>query len=184
MSIKKSFHGDLTLRTDSFVHVYTGTGKGKTTAALGLSLRAAAAGKKVFIGQFVKGMHYSELDLLPEIKNIEIKQYGKDCFIYKDPTEEDIKIARDGLADAAQRLACGDYQLVVLDEANIALYYNLFSFEELWEAVEKRAEGVEVVITGRKAPKELIEKADLVTEMNEIKHYYTRGVQARTGIEK
>ena len=173
MSIKKSFHGDLTLRTDSFVHVYTGTGKGKTTAALGLSLRAAAAGKKVFIGQFVKGMHYSELDLLPKIGNIEVKQYGKDCFIYKDPAEEDIKIARDGLVDAAEKLASGDYQLVVLDEANIALYY-----------VEKRAEGVEVVITGRKAPKELIEKADLVTEMNEIKHYYTRGVQARTGIEK
>lgn len=172
------------MRTDSFVHVYTGTGKGKTTAALGLSLRAAAAGKKVFIGQFVKGMHYSELDLLPEIGNVEVKQYGQDCFIYKDPTDEDIKIAKEGLADAAARLASGDYQLVVLDEANIALYYNLFTFEELWEAVTKRAEGVEVVITGRKAPEELIEKADLVTEMNEIKHYYTRGVQARKGIEK
>ena len=172
------------MRTDSFVHVYTGTGKGKTTAALGLSLRAAAAGKKVFIGQFVKGMHYSELDLLPEIENIEVKQYGKDCFIYKDPTEEDIRIAREGLDDAAERLASGKYQLVVLDEANIALYYNLFSFEELWEVIENRAEGVEVVITGRKAPRELIEKADLVTEMSEIKHYYTRGIQARTGIEK
>lgn len=183
MSIKKNLNGDLTLRTDSFVHVYTGTGKGKTTAALGISLRATAAGKKVFIGQFVKGMHYSELDLLPKI-GMEVKQYGKDCFIYKDPTEEDVKIAREGLADAAQRLASGDYQLVVLDEANIALYYKLFTFEELWDAVEKRAEGVEVVITGRKAPQELIEKADLVTEMNEIKHYYTRGVQARTGIEK
>lgn len=184
INIEKNFQGDLTLRTDSFVHVYTGTGKGKTTAAIGLSIRAAASGKKVFIGQFVKGMHYSELDLLPKIGNIEVKQYGKDCFIYKDPTEEDVKIARDGLADAASRLASGDYQLVVLDEANIALYYKLFSFEELWEAVEKRAQGVEVVITGRKAPAELIEKADLVTEMNEIKHYYTKGVQARTGIEK
>jgi len=172
------------MRTDSFVHVYTGTGKGKTTAALGLSIRAAAAGKKVFIGQFVKGMHYSELDLLPKIGNIKIKQYGKDCFIRKVPTNQDVKTARDGLVDVSEKLLSGEYSLVVLDEANIALYYGLFTFEELWKVVENRAERVEVVITGRKAPKELIEKADLVTEMKEIKHYYTKGVQARTGIEK
>ncbi|HRZ79176.1 MAG TPA: cob(I)yrinic acid a,c-diamide adenosyltransferase [bacterium] len=165
-----------------FVHVYTGNGKGKTTAALGLAMRAAGAGKKVFIGQFVKGMHYSELDL--RIQNIEIKQYGADCFIYKDPTENDIKIARDGLAEMADILKSGKYDVVIMDEACIALYYKLFSFEELWKAVSQRAEHVEVVITGRYAPDALIEKADLVTEMKEIKHYYTKGIQARTGIEK
>ena len=165
-----------------FVHIYTGNGKGKTTAALGLAMRAAGAGKKVFIGQFVKGMHYSELDL--RIQNIEIKQYGADCFIYKDPTENDIKIARDGLAEMADILKSGKYDVVIMDEACIALYYKLFSFEELWKAVSQRAEHVEVVITGRYAPDALIEKADLVTEMKEIKHYYTKGIQARTGIEK
>lgn len=165
-----------------FVHVYTGNGKGKTTAALGLAMRAAGAGKKVFIGQFVKGMHYSELDL--RIENIEIKQYGADCFIYKDPTENDIKIARDGLAEMAEILKSGKYDVVIMDEACIAFYYKLFSFEELWKAVSQRAEHVEVVITGRYAPDALIEKADLVTEMKEIKHYYKTGVQARTGIEK
>lgn len=165
-----------------FVHVYTGNGKGKTTAALGLAMRAAGAGKKVFIGQFVKGMHYSELDL--RIQNIEIKQYGADCFIYKDPTENDIKIARDGLAEMADILKSGRFDVVIMDEACIALYYRLFSFEELWKAVSQRAEHVEVVITGRYAPDALIEKADLVTEMKEIKHYYTKGIQARTGIEK
>ncbi|HPS28739.1 MAG TPA: cob(I)yrinic acid a,c-diamide adenosyltransferase [bacterium] len=165
-----------------FVQVYTGNGKGKTTAALGLAMRAAGAGKKVFIGQFVKGMHYSELDL--KIENIEIKQYGADCFIYKDPTENDIKIARAGLEEMAGILKNGRYDVVIMDEANIALYYRLFSFEELWNAVSNRAEHVEVIITGRYAPAELIEKADLVTEMKEIKHYYTKGIQARTGIEK
>ena len=167
-----------------YVQVYTGNGKGKTTAALGLALRAAASGKKVFIGQFVKGMHYSELDIIQAIENIEIKQYGADCFIYKDPTENYIKIARDGLAEMADILKNGKYDVVIMDEANIALYFKLFSFEELWEAVLNRAGHVEVIITGRYAPDILIEKADLVTEMKEIKHYYTSGIQARTGIEK
>ncbi|HNW81794.1 MAG TPA: cob(I)yrinic acid a,c-diamide adenosyltransferase, partial [bacterium] len=118
------------------------------------------------------------------IENIEIKQYGADCFIYKDPTENDIKIARAGLEEMAGILKNGRYDVVIMDEANIALYYRLFSFEELWNAVSNRAEHVEVIITGRYAPAELIEKADLVTEMKEIKHYYTKGIQARTGIEK
>ncbi|MGD9948089.1 MAG: cob(I)yrinic acid a,c-diamide adenosyltransferase [Desulfobulbus sp.] len=167
-----------------YIHIYTGNGKGKTTAALGLSLRAAAAGKKVYIGQFIKGMHYSELDLLPTIANITLKQYGRGCFIYAQPTEEDYTAARAGLAEMAKILHSGEYELVVLDEANIALYYGLFSFEELKAAILQRAEQVEVVLTGRYAPQELIDMADLVTEMQEIKHYYTKGVEARTGIEK
>lgn len=167
-----------------YIHVYTGNGKGKTTAALGLSLRAAAAGKKVYIGQFVKGMHYSELDLLPTIANITLKQYGRGCFIYTQPTEEDYAAARAGLEEMAQILRSGEYDLVILDEVNIALYYGLFSFDDLKKALLQRAKQVEVVLTGRYAPQELIDMADLVTEMREIKHYYTKGIEARTGIEK
>ncbi|MBP5201324.1 cob(I)yrinic acid a,c-diamide adenosyltransferase [bacterium] len=167
-----------------YVQVYTGNGKGKTTASFGLALRAAMAGKKVFIGQFVKGMPYSELKAPEYIRNIEIKQYGADCFIVKAPTEHDIKIARDGLHEMAEILKSGKYDVVIMDEANIALFYKLFSPEELIEAVRNRAEHVEVIITGRYAPQEIIDFADLVTEMKEIKHYYTKGVEARTGIEK
>jgi len=167
-----------------YVQVYTGDGKGKTTAALGLSLRAAAAGKKVFIGQFVKGMHYSELDILPAIRNITLKQYGRGCFIQSEPVEEDYAAAAGGLEQLAEILRAGDYDVVVLDEATIALHYGLFSFEQLKTALADRAAHVEVIVTGRYAPRALIDLADLVTEMREIKHYYSRGVQARTGIEK
>jgi cob(I)alamin adenosyltransferase len=167
-----------------YVHIYTGNGKGKTTASFGLALRASGAGLKVFIGQFVKGMFYSELNILPKIENITLKQYGQDCFIVNKPTENDIKIAKDGLNEIKEVLQSGKYDLVILDEANIALYYELFSTEELIDILKNRASKTEVVITGRKAPEKLIEYADLVTEMKEIKHYYTQGVQAREGIEK
>ena len=167
-----------------YVQVYTGNGKGKTTASFGLALRAAGAGKRVFIGQFVKGMHYSELDIVPKLETIEIRQYGRDCFIKKEPSESDIRCAKEGLAEMAEILKSGKYDVVIMDEANIALFYKLFSFEELKQAVCNRADGVEVIITGRYAPQELIDMADLVTEMREIKHYYTKGVEARVGIEK
>lgn len=167
-----------------YVQVYTGNGKGKTTASFGLALRAAGAGKRVFIGQFVKGMHYSELDIVPKLETIEIRQYGRDCFIKKEPSESDIRCAKEGLAEVAEILKSGKYDVVIMDEANIALFYKLFSFEELKQAICNRAEGVEVIVTGRYAPQELIDMADLVTEMREIKHYYTKGVEARVGIEK
>jgi len=167
-----------------YMQVYTGNGKGKTTAALGLSLRAAAAGMQVFIGQFVKGMHYSELDLLPTIPNITIKQYGRGCFIYADPTEDDVNMARAGLDEMGRILQSGEYDLVVLDEVNIAIYFKLFSVENLIRVLENRSPEVEVVLTGRYAPQEIVDMADLVTEMREIKHYYSQGVEARTGIEK
>ncbi|MFW5749283.1 MAG: cob(I)yrinic acid a,c-diamide adenosyltransferase [Halanaerobium sp.] len=166
------------------VHVYTGKGKGKTTAAFGLAVRAVGAEKNVFIAQFVKGMKYSELKSLKKIEKIEIKQYGLDYFIKGKAEEEDINAARNGLEEAAAILKAGEHQLVILDEANIAVYYELFKLEELIEILENRAPGVEVVITGRYAAAELIEYADLVTEMKEIKHYYKKGVKARVGIEK
>lgn len=166
------------------IHVYTGNGKGKTTAAIGLTIRAIGAGFKVFFGQFVKGEEYSEIKTLNKLDNVIVKQYGRNCFIRNEPEEEDIMVARQGLVEISDILKSGDYQLVVMDEANIAVYYKLFSLEELIEALENRADGVEVVITGRMAEEGLIKVADLVTRMEEVKHYYQQGVQARIGIEK
>ena len=167
-----------------YVHVYTGNGKGKTTAAIGLAIRAAGAGMRVYIAQFVKGMHYSELDALDRYSDrITLKQYGRECFIEKEPEKEDFEAARQGLEEMKGILASGDYQMVILDEANIATRYNLFSPDELIELVRSKPESVELVITGRNADPKVIALADLVTEMKEIKHYYNRGVQARPGIE-
>lgn len=166
------------------VQVYTGNGKGKTTAAFGLALRAVGAGKKVYIAQFVKGMKYSELNSFAQLENVEIKQYGLNYFINGQPNEDDINAAKAGLMEVAEILKSGEYEIVILDEANIAVYYELFSAAELIEVIDARDPGVEVVITGRKAAAEIIEKADLVTEMKEIKHYYQKGVQARVGVEK
>lgn len=167
-----------------FVHVYTGNGKGKTTAALGLALRAAGAGKKVFIAQFVKGMHYSELDALKKLEpQITIRQYGRDCFIHKNPVSEDINAAREGLEAVARVIREDGYDMVILDEATIATYFHLFSADDLMNVIKMRQPDTEIIVTGRYAPAELIEMADLVTEMKEIKHYYTKGVEAREGIE-
>lgn len=136
-----------------------------------------------FFGQFIKGMKYSELECVNFVPGLTIEQFGRDCFIYHDPTEEDIRCAREGLNKLRIVLHEGKYDIVVLDELNIALYYKLFSVEEAIEAIDNRAENVEVIITGRYAPKELIDMADLVTEMKEIKHYYNEGIEARKGIE-
>lgn len=167
-----------------YIHVYTGNGKGKTTAALGLALRAAGAGKMVFIAQFVKGMHYAELDALKRFEpEITVKQFGRDCFIRHEPQEEDFALAKQGLAEVAEKIRSGMYDVVILDEACIALYYKLFLMSDLLDIIISRPESMEIVITGRYAPPELIEVAELVTEMREVKHYYQQGVEAREGIE-
>jgi len=169
----------------SYVHVYTGEGKGKTTAALGLALRAAGAGHKVFLAQFVKGGRYSELNALKRFEDlITVEQFGLGRFINGKPSESDINAARNGLKKMKDILASGDYKVVIMDEANIALHYNLFSVEELLDLIDCRAEETELIITGRKASPEILEKADLVTEMKAVKHYYKEGVKARIGIEK
>jgi cob(I)alamin adenosyltransferase len=168
-----------------YVHVYTGEGKGKTTAAFGLALRAAGAGLHVFIAQFVKGMHYSELSALERFSDlITVKQYGRECFICREPTEEHIRGARVGLEEVRKIILSGNYNLVILDEATIATYYHLFSVDDLLELIRIRPESVELVITGRYADPRIVDKADLVTEMIEVKHYYCQGVGARVGIEK
>ncbi|AKI97663.1 cob(I)yrinic acid a,c-diamide adenosyltransferase [Kosmotoga pacifica] len=166
-----------------YVHVYTGNGKGKTTAALGLALRAVCAGKRVFFGQFVKGMDYSELKAVDFLPNFVIEQFGRGCFIHGKPGDEDIKAAKNGLGKLKKILEEGNFDLVVMDEVNIALYFELITSSEVIEAVNNRAEHVEVVLTGRYAPQEVIDLADLVTEMKEVKHYYQKGVEAREGIE-
>jgi cob(I)alamin adenosyltransferase len=167
-----------------FIQVYTGNGKGKTTAAFGLTLRAVGAGKKVFFAQFVKGKIYSEIKAVQRfLPSVTVKQYGLGCFIIKTPKQPDIDAARNGLEEISQIIASGNYDIVVLDEAIIAIYYNLFTVEELIHVLKTKPEKTEIIITGRYAPVELIEIADLVTEMQEVKHYYTKGVEARVGIE-
>lgn len=166
-----------------YVHIYTGNGKGKTTAALGLSLRAITAGKKVFFGQFIKGMDYSELKAPELLPGFEMEQFGRGCFIRKEPVKEDFEAARKGFEKLKGILTSGEYDVVVLDEVFIALYYHLLEEDEVIEAVKGRATEVEVIMTGRYAPERFVEFADLVTEMKEIKHYYQQGVMARKGIE-
>ncbi|MFY9153048.1 MAG: cob(I)yrinic acid a,c-diamide adenosyltransferase [Prolixibacteraceae bacterium] len=167
-----------------YIQIYTGNGKGKTTAALGLSLRAAGAGKKVFFAQFVKGQIYSEIEAVQRsLLSITIKQYGLDCVIVNAPKQEDIDRACKGFQEVSQIIVSGKYDIVVLDEASIAIYYNLFTVEKLIDVLKKKPDETEIIITGRYAPIELVEMADLVTEMQEIKHYYSQGVGARVGIE-
>ncbi|WP_312908643.1 cob(I)yrinic acid a,c-diamide adenosyltransferase [Tissierella praeacuta] len=167
-----------------YIHVYTGNGKGKTTAALGLSLRAIFAGKKVFFGQFIKGMDYSELEGQRYLPNFKIQQFGRDCFIYNNPTDEDIRMAKEGLEICKRILNSHEYDIVVLDEINIATYYRLLDPDDIIDILKNREPKIEVILTGRYADEKIIEFADLVTEMKEIKHYYYRGVEARKGIEK
>ena len=167
-----------------YIHIYTGNGKGKTTAALGLALRAVGAGKKVFIGQFVKGKVYSEIKIIRDkIPEITLKQYGRTCFIEREPEQEDIDAARQGLTEMNEILASGKYDMIIFDEATIALYYNLFSVDELLDSLKSCVGNSEIIITGRYAPEKLIAAADLVTEMKEIKHYYNNAIEAREGIE-
>ena len=168
-----------------YVHVYTGDGKGKTTAALGLALRAAGAGLKVFFTQFVKGQEYSEINALKRFHDlIVVKQYGRGCFIVNKPEEADVEAARKGFEDLTRVVISGDYPVVILDEINIAIHYNLLSVDDILTLIKTRPEHVEMIITGRNADAKIIDAADLVTEMKEIKHYFKEGVAARVGIEK
>jgi len=168
-----------------YLQVYTGNGKGKTTAALGLSLRAAGAGMKVYIAQFLKQGDYSEIKALERFSDaIVLEQFGLGQFVKGQPTQAEIDAAREGLDKARQQLSSGDYDMVILEEANVASAIGLFSVKDLMDVVQQRPDHVELVITGRGAAPEVIEKADLVTEMKAVKHYYDKGVQARIGIEK
>jgi cob(I)alamin adenosyltransferase len=168
-----------------YVQVYTGDGKGKSTAALGLALRASGHGLRTYVGQFMKGQHYGELETLRDHPHITVEQYGDvRCIHREEVTPEHIAQAQRGLERAREATLSGEYDLVVLDEVNVTIWFGLLAVEEVLALLDQRPEHVEVILTGRRAPQELIERADLVTEMREVKHYYQQGVAARKGIER
>jgi len=156
-----------------YVQVYTGNGKGKTTAAFGLALRAAGAGLKVYIGQFLKKGEYSELNSINRFKDlIKVEQFGGR------------ELAKKGFKKIKEIIFSREYDVVILDEINVALYYRLLSEEDLINLIKNKPSDVELVLTGRYASSQIIKIADLVTEMRKIKHYFSKGVTARKGIEK
>jgi cob(I)alamin adenosyltransferase len=167
------------------VQVYTGNGKGKTSAAFGLALRAVGRGLRVFVIQFIKGgFDYGELYVVGKLPNVELKAFGRGKFILeKPPGKEDMKLAEEALALAEKVVKSDEYDVVVLDEVNVALNLDLIRLDKVLELVKSKPEHVELVLTGRNAPVELIEAADLVTEMLEVKHPYSKGFGARKGIE-
>ena len=170
---------------EGYTQVYTGDGKGKTTAAIGLAIRAVGAGFNVFIAQFLKNGDYSELKALSRFSDlITIKQFGLGHFIKGIPSIEDINTAQIGIKETESIVSSGNYKMVILDEANVAVKLGLFSVEDLLYIIDNKPNDVELIITGRDANQKLIEKSDLVTEMKEIKHYFKKGIMARIGIEK
>ncbi|MBN2038811.1 MAG: cob(I)yrinic acid a,c-diamide adenosyltransferase [Spirochaetes bacterium] len=169
-----------------YTQVYTGNGKGKTTAALGVAFRAAGSGMKTYIGQFMKGQKYSELEAARMIPDyIVIEQYGKDTFVHvQDPPDpEHVEMAKIGYEKIKAALFSGDYNIVVADEIITSHYFKLITTQEILNLVKQKPDGVELIMTGRYAPDEIIEAVDLVSEMKEVKHYYQIDVPAREGIE-
>lgn len=167
------------------VQVYTGSGKGKTSAAFGLALRAIGRGLKVYIIQFIKGgFDYGELYVINKLPNLKLKAFGRGKFIVEKPAgKEDIMLAEEALALAEKVVKSGEYDIVILDEINVALSLRLINLEKVLELIKNKPKHVELVLTGRNAADEIVEAADLVTEMKEIKHPFTKGYQARKGIE-
>lgn len=169
-----------------FIQIYTGNGKGKSTAAIGQAVRAGGFGLKVYFAQFMKEYPYNELKSLKHLnKWITIEQFCGDEFVYKEelPGKEELEKAKKGLNKAKQKMLSGKYDLIILDEALVATYFKLIKTEELIEFIKQKPENIELILTGRYCPEELIELADLVTEMKEIKHYYQKGITSRKGIE-
>jgi len=160
------------------IQIYTGNGKGKTTAALGLALRAAGAGLEVFIGQFVKGRYYSELAALKKFKNIKVEQFGRGCFVKRAPKKKDIELAKKGLQKIRKIINEHRYDLVILDEVNIALHFNLLDLGEVIEIIKSAPKKMEIILTGRAAHPQIIKMADLVSEVKEVKHYFKKGIAA------
>lgn len=188
------------------VQIYTGNGKGKTTAAIGLAIRALGAGFRVYFMQFMKSKAYSEHNILPGLSpGLVVHTVGKPFFIAMEgaltakelseladevvvfasgkPPADYVAMIQSGLGVAKTAISSGQYELVVLDEVLVALHFGLLEQQGLIELIDSRPANVELVLTGRGATAELIARADLVTEMMEIKHYYNEGVSARVGID-
>ncbi len=170
-----------------YIHIYTGNGKGKTTAALGLCFRAAGRGISSAFLQFMKGQETGELAASRMINSlIMIEQYGSSKLLLGNNPgvfEEHRSEAMKGIARAMEILEAGEYRIVVLDEILNLLSFKIIDLQTIIDLIKARTEPVELILTGRGAPDELMRLADLVTEMKEIKHYYTSGVKARRGIE-
>lgn len=169
-----------------FIQIYTGNGKGKTTAAIGQAVRAAGFGLKTYIAQFMKEYPYNELNSVRHLSEwITIDQFCGDEFVYKKelPGKEELTKAKKGLQTATEKMLSEEYDLIILDEAIVAIYFKLIKTEELIEIIKLKPEKVELILTGRYCPDELIELADLVTDMKEVKHYYQKGIKSRKGIE-
>lgn len=165
------------------IQIYTGNGKGKTTAVIGLAVRAAGAGFNVYICQFAKGRLYNEIKALKKFKNIKVRQFGRRCFIKKSPEKIDIQMALSGIKEAAQIIHKKKYQLVILDEINIAVKLKLIPLKLLLNLIRNTPKSTELILTGRYACQKIISLADLVSEIKEVKHYYAKGIKARSGIE-
>lgn len=167
------------------VQVYTGNGKGKTTAAFGLALRATGRGLKVYIIQFIKGgFDYGELYTVDKLPNLTLKAFGRGEFITaKPPDKEDVRLAEQALQLAKQTVKSGKYDVIILDEVNVALTLKLIDLEEVLKLIQNKPKHVELVLTGRNAPVQVIDASDYVTEMREVKHPYSKGYQSRKGIE-
>jgi cob(I)alamin adenosyltransferase len=168
-----------------YLIVFTGKGKGKTTAALGMAMRAAGHGMKTLVLQFIKGSWaYGELQSFGKVEEIEIKPLGSGFTWNKQNLDEDRRLAQAGWEEALSEMKRGYYDTIILDELNVVLSYGLLSKEAVLQGLQERPPGLHVVVTGRGAPPELIEIADLVTEMKEIKHPFAdQGLKARKGIE-
>ena len=174
-------------RFRGYIQVYTGNGKGKTTAALGLALRAAGSGFRTYIGQFMKGQRYGELESVKKLAPfVAIEQFGRRAFLHvtKTPDPEDVRRARYGLERCLAAMLSGRYDIVVLDEVNVALHFGLLDIADVLALIDQKPPSVELILTGRRAPAGLVKQAGLVTEMKQVKHYFDIGVAARRGIEE
>jgi cob(I)alamin adenosyltransferase len=169
-----------------YIQIYTGNGKGKTTAALGQALRAAGRGLKTFIVQFMKNSPYGEIKILEQMRNwVTLEHYGNDSFVFSNKAagERDLYMAQQAFHRARKAMSSGKYDIVIMDEVCVTIFFGLLKTQDVLSLLEEKPESVELILTGRYCPPELIKKADLVTGMQEIKHYYQKGVAARKGIE-
>lgn len=170
---------------NGLVQVYTGNGKGKTSAAFGAALRAVGRGLKVYIIQFIKGgFDYGELHIAEKLPNLKLTAFGRGKFITEIPaSKEDVKIAREAFAHAKKVVESGKYDMVILDEINVVLNLKMIEINDTLSLINSKPKHVELILTGRNAPPQIVEVADLVTEMKEVKHPYSQGVPPRKGIE-
>jgi len=166
------------------IHVYTGNGKGKTTAALGLALRAIGTGYKVCLIQFLKAQPYGELKSLKLLPKLKIKRFGEKTYIHGRGSQKDKRAAQKAIEWARKAVNSRQYDLIILDEVFLATFFKLIKVEEIVELIKNKPKNVELILTGRKANQQIIKLADYVTEMKEIKHPYQKGVRARKGIEQ